>query len=175
MSLLTSCNKTELPIQEGESFQSINANIQPRRLFGNWQLSEMLADIPVDLNGDGTGNTNLLLETDCFDDMRIEFFQDGTFFTENAQMDFAAGASDNEFECLSGRDDIGTWEINRNELILTILVDGVLYTDTKIIKLTGNRFSFEVTEEESDIYVNDPGNTLVSDVQILELEYSRGN
>lgn len=175
ISLLFSCNKTKLPVEEEIPIQYSDANIQPKRLYGNWQLTVMLADTPVDLNNDGEANTNLLLETDCFDDMRIEFFENATFFTENAQMSFISGASGNEFECLSYRQDDGFWEIIRDDLILSVIIENVIYQETKRIRLTGNRFTFEVTEEESDMYVIDPGNTLVSDIQIIELEYTRNN
>ncbi|MCH4821994.1 lipocalin family protein [Gramella lutea] len=173
ISLLISCNRTKLPVEEEIPVQYSDANIQPKRLYGNWQLSVMLADTPVDLNADGEANTNLLLETDCFDDMRIEFFENATFFTENAQMSFSPGISSNQFECLSNRQDDGFWEIIRDDLILSVIIENVIYQETKRIRLTGNRFTFDVTEEESDMYVNDPGNTLVSDIQIIELEYSR--
>ena len=171
----SSCNRTRLPVEEDISSFLSDANIQPKKLYGNWQLTLMRTDTPVDLDGDGTGSTNLLQETDCYNDMRIEFSEDATFITQNAQMDFAAGTSGTEFECLNDRVDYGTWEIDRDLLILNILIDNEIYTDSKVIKLMGNRFSFEVTKEESEIYVNDPGNTLVSNVQVLELEYSRSN
>ncbi|MCP9198720.1 lipocalin family protein [Gramella sp. GC03-9] len=170
---LLSCDEMAPPLGEDELLMSQNANIQPRLLYGSWQISAMQANIPVDLDGDGSSNTNLLLETDCYDDMRIDFFENNGFFSINAQMDFAAGPGDDEFACLNNREDSGTWEINRDELFLYIVIGNILYTDSKTIKLSGNRFSFEVTKEESEIYVNDPGNTLVSDIQIVELEYSR--
>ena len=173
--VFNSCYRTKLPVEEDISSFLSDANIQPKKLYGNWQLTLMRTDTPVDLDGDGTASTNLLQETDCYDNMRVEFFEDATFITQNAQMDFAAGTSGTEFECLNDRVDNGTWEIDRDLLILNILIDNEVYTDSKVIKLTGNRFSFEVTKEESDMYVNDPGNTLVSDVQVLELEYSRSN
>lgn len=170
----SSCHKNNLA-EENVSDQFSDATIQPRSLYGNWELSVMRTDVGIDLNGDGTANTNLLLETDCYSNMRIQFFEDGTFFTENAQMDFAAGAGDNTFECLDGRQDKGNWEIKRDLLILNIKIDGEIYTDAKVIKLTGNRFTFEVTKAESNMYVNDPGNTMVSGIQILEVEYTRSN
>ncbi len=172
ISFLASCHRTKLPIEEdGIS----NVNLQPRLLYGNWQLSMMLTNEPLDLDGDGTGNANLLLETDCFDDMRIEFFEDQTFLIENAQINFAASAVDKGFECLNGNESAGTWEVELDLLILSSMIDDEVYTETKVIKLTGNRFTFEVTKAESDRYLNDPGNTLDPDIQILELEYSRNN
>lgn len=69
--------------------------------------------------------------------------------------------------------DFGTWDIDGDELILNINIDGVIYTNRKKLYLTQNTFSFDVSKMESNQYVNDPGNISASEIRILELEYSR--
>lgn len=141
-------------------------------LLGIWNLSDMHTDVAVDLNNDGIKQNNLKEETTCFDPMAITFNDDMTFSSINARMDFAADG-ENTFECMGGRTDTGTWNLNGNILTLNVVINGESYTHTKELTFTGSTFKFEVTKFESQQYVTDPGNTLVSDVTIVYLEYTK--
>ncbi len=151
----------------------VTANIEFSDLVGDWDLSVMKADRDVDLNKDGTFNSNLLLETSCFDPMSISFYDDKTFSSVNARLDFEAGTNNDEFFCMGNRTDTGTWEIEGDVLTLKVEINGIFYEDKKNLILSGDTFSFEVSKTESNRYVEDPGNTSVSQIIVLKLEYTQ--
>lgn len=173
ISILSSCSKEESLESLNENLMETNANIKPSKLYGSWTVSKLVADVPVDLNNDGTGNTNILLETNCFDSMGVVLNQDKTFSSTNSQMDFAAGASNTDFACLMDRTDSGTWEIQQDQLTLNLVINGISFSQTKTISLRGSRFSFDINKADSNQYVNDPGNTAASNIRILEVEYQK--
>ncbi|APG60447.1 DUF5004 domain-containing protein [Christiangramia salexigens] len=171
--LVISCNAEDM-VEESELIKVSNATaISPNDMVGQWDLSQMIADAPVDLDGDDQSSTNLLDETSCFNTMNITFFNDGTFNTNNATMSFEEGAGNNEFSCISSRMDGGDWEVRNDSLILTMMIDTYMYTHKKAINMQANTFGFDVTKIESDQYVDDPGNTQASEIRILELGYTR--
>lgn len=143
-------------------------------MIGHWQLSGMIADTAVNLNADTVYSKNLLDETDCFNTMSITFNEDGTFVTNNAQMTFEEGTTNDQFSCLTDRMDNGDWEVRNDSLILNMVINSASYTHKKLINLETNKFSFDVNKIESNQYVNDPGNTQASPIRILELEYTKG-
>ena len=82
-------------------------------LNGNYILTTLNADVPVDLNNDDITNTNLLEETSCFDIMEVNFNTDGSFSAINSKFDFNGGASGNEVTCTT-RTDSGTLSLTEN-------------------------------------------------------------
>lgn len=142
-------------------------------MIGHWNLSGMVADTLIDLNGDANYSKNLLDETNCFNTMSITFKEDGTFISNNSQMTFESGTSNNEFSCLTDRLDNGDWEVRNDSLILNLIINAEEYTHKKIINLGTNTFSLDVTKIESNQYVDDPGNTQASPIRILEVEYTK--
>lgn len=170
--LFPGCSKEEVYMDD-EMLKISNATITSGDLVGHWNLSRMVADTAVNLNDDSVANINLLEETSCFNNMSITFGSDGTFSTNNATMTFEAGSEGDNFSCISDRMDTGTWEVNDNNLLLTMIIDGYTYTHSKAINLSTNTFTFDVTKIESDQYVDDPGNTQASEIRILELEYTK--
>lgn len=171
--MLFSCSAEKDSDTEPLKVSDLTVSIIPSDLIGQWQLSRMKSDTLIDLNKDGILNDNVLAETSCFNEMGVTFNEDLTFSTINARLDFNGGANNDEFVCVKNRMDFGTWDIDGDELILNINIDGVIYTNRKKLYLTQNTFSFEVTKLESNQYVNDPGNTSASEIRILELEYTR--
>lgn len=172
MFFFSGCSKDESQLNSTLKVSNITA-ISSNDMIGHWELSGMMADTAIDLDSDNASSRNLLDETTCFNTMSITFNEDGTFISNNAQMTFESGASNNEFFCLSDRMDDGEWQVSNDSLILTFLVDGKTYTHKKLIDLASNKFSLEVTKLESDQYVNDPGDTQASPIRILELEYTK--
>lgn len=144
-------------------------------MVGEWRLTTMLADTLVDLDGDGIGHENILEETTCFDTMGVTFYDDGTFTTVNSKLDFNYGENADEFKCLAGRTDHGTWDIENDELILDLQINGEVYTDRKIIEKEADRFGFDVSKFESSQYVDDPGDSHASHILVLAVEYTRVN
>ena len=169
---LTSCSKEEMAMDSLLKVSNATA-VTTNDMIGNWELSGMMADTAVNLNNDQVYSKNLLDETDCFNTMSITFDEDGTFVTNNAQMTFESGASNDQFSCLTDRMDNGDWEVRNDSLILTMEINTSIYTHKKLINLDTNKFSFDVTKIESNQYVNDPGNTQASPIRILELEYTK--
>ena len=169
---LIGCSKEEVS-KTSELRISDATAISSSDMVGYWELSGMMADTLVDLDDDNISSKNLLDETDCFNTMSITFNEDGTFTSNNAQMTFEAGASNNQFSCLSDRMDSGDWEVRNDSLILTMQINSATYTHRKLINLETDKFSFDVNKIESNQYVNDPGDTQASPIRILELEYTR--
>lgn len=172
---LSSCTNDDMADLQAEDLEAkiLTANLQDSDLVGHWDLSTMSTDTPVDLNRDGVYNQNLLSETDCFDPMSITFNSDKNFTSVNARLDFKAGESNDEFFCMGNRTDSGTWSVEGDVLILKVDIDGTIYEDKKQIELEGNTFSFDVSEQESQKYVADPGDTSVSKVTVVSLEYTK--
>lgn len=175
--LFFSCGGEDLDDNEMLAFTATNlsAEISANDLLGKWNINMLKTNVPVDLNGDGTENIDLLLETSCFDPMSITFFNDDTYAAVNARMDFAGGPGNDEFICMDSSEtpDTGTWSLEGDTLTMTITVDGTIYTHEKKITYTGNSFSFDVDRLESQQYFTDPGDTMVSDVDVVFSEYIR--
>lgn len=173
MAVLTSCADGDVEEDFSINSKMLTATIESSELIGVWDLSAMNADTAVDIDGDGVANTNLLLETSCFDPMGITFNEDMTFTSVNSRMDFKAGDANDEFLCLGNNIDSGTWSVDGDVLTLHVIYDSSIYTHEKTLSLNGNTFSFEVSKTESMLYVDDPGDTSVSGVLILSLEYKQ--
>ncbi|MFZ0490770.1 MAG: lipocalin family protein [Salegentibacter sp.] len=167
----------ENAVMQAEAIQEVNVvtPIDYNSLIGEWKVSKMESDTLVDLNGDGVWNTNILAETDCFQNMGVTFNSDGTTTTTNAKLDFTLGPNGDEFGCIAGRTDAGTWSVENDELVMNLNIDGVVYTDRKQIVQTATTFSMDITKFESDQYVNDPGNSQASQIRILSVEYTKIN
>ncbi|SHF74868.1 Lipocalin-like domain-containing protein [Salegentibacter echinorum] len=177
---LISCEAEDSEIMASNvSGTDATASITPADLEGEWILSKMNADTLVDLNNDNVGHKNILLETDCFDTMGVVFNPNGDMVTTNSKLDFKAGANNDEFKCLSGRTDTGTWRVenqnNEERLVLTMTINGNEYTHSRVLERTENTFAFEVSKMESEQYYGNPDGTDAEDVTILSLEYTRVN
>ena len=174
--LFSSC-EPESSVVQADAIQETNVTtpIDYNSLIGEWKVSKMEADTLVDLNNDGIWNRNILAETDCFQNMGVIFNADGATSTTNAKLDFTLGPNGDEFGCIAGRTDTGTWSVENDELVMNLDIDGATYTDRKQITQTATTFSMDITKFESDQYVNDPGNTQASQIRILSVEYTKIN
>ncbi len=175
MVLLGSCEPNNDVITAVNITQTNLTVIDRDSMVGEWQLTTMQADTLVDLDDDGIGHVNILEETTCFDTMGITFNDDGTFTTVNSKLDFNYGANADEFKCLSGRTDQGTWDVENDELILDLQINGEVYNDRKIIGKEADSFGFDVSKFESSQYVDDPGDSHASHILVLAVEYTRVN
>ncbi len=180
MLILVSCEPNEDHVAETEiNSLNVTANITPEDIEGEWRLSAMNTDTVVDLNSDGIFNSNILLETDCFTDMGVVFSAGGNMTTTNSKLDFKSGVNNNDFECLSGRTDSGSWEVeNVNEeerLVITMTIDGITRTHFRVLERTANTFAFDISKFESNQYYENPDGTDAENVTVLSLEYTRLN
>lgn len=172
--LFPACSGEDVNDSDAEALnQKMLTYIETADLVGHWDLSVLRADIAVDLNADGASNTNLLEETSCFDVMNIDFRDDMTFTSVNSRMDFAAGETNDAFECMAPRTDVGTWDVQGDTLTLNVNISGTIFTHTKKLTMGVSTFSFDVTKLESQQYVKDPGNTVVSGITIMSQTYTR--
>ncbi|MGY5851534.1 DUF5004 domain-containing protein [Salegentibacter sp. F14] len=172
---LGSCEPSSEDVMAVDISQTNLTVIDRDSMVGEWRLTTMQADTLVDLDDDGIGHENILEETTCFDTMGVTFFADGTFTTVNSKLDFNYGVNGDEFKCLSGRTDHGTWDVENDELILNLEINGEVYSDRKIINKEADRFGFDVSKFESSQYVDDPGDSHASHILVLAVEYTRVN
>ena len=171
--LVSSCAGEDLDDKDAELLNTkMLVYIDSQDLIGTWKLTVMQANIPVDLNDDDITNTNLLQETWCFNEMNIDLRADG-FSSVNARMDFQAGETNDKFLCMTPRTDSGTWKVDGDILTLNVNIGGEIFTHTKKLTLENNTFSFDVTKLESEQYVKDPGNTVVSGITVMYLTYTK--
>ncbi|SKB54816.1 hypothetical protein SAMN05660776_1835 [Salegentibacter holothuriorum] len=178
--VFVSCEPNEDPISSDElNAANATASIVPEDLEGEWILSAMLTDTVVDINNDGVFNSNILLETNCFQDMGVTFLPNGDMVTNNSKLDFKAGTNDDEFECLSGRTDSGNWDVENvnteERLVISMTIDGTTRTHSRILDRTANTFAFEISKFESEQYYGNPSGTDAEEVTVLSLEYTRLN
>ncbi len=177
---IASCEPNQDHVAETEvNNLNATANITPEDLEGEWILSAMETDTVVDLNNDGVFNSNILLETNCFQDMGVTFSNNGDMITTNSKLDFKAGESNDDFKCLSGRTDTGSWDVenvnNDERLVITMTIDGTTRTHSRILERTDNTFAFEISKFESEQYYGNPDGTDAEEVTVLSLEYTRVN
>ncbi|MCB7482354.1 DUF5004 domain-containing protein [Christiangramia sediminis] len=170
--MMASCSKEEMAMDSQLKVSNATA-VTTNDMIGYWELSGMMADTAVNLNDDAFSSKNLLDETNCFNTMSITFDENGTFISNNAQMTFESGTSNNQFSCLTDRMDSGEWQVRNDSLILSVEINNSTFTHKKLINLETNKFSLDVTKIESNQYVNDPGNTQASAIRILEVEYTK--
>lgn len=177
---IASCEPNQDHVAETEvNNLNATANITPEDLVGEWELSAMNTDFAVNLNNDTIHNKNILLETDCFKNMGVIFNPDGSMTTTNSKLDFKAGESNDDFKCLSGRTDTGSWDVENvngdERLVITMTIDGTTRTHSRILDRTANTFAFEISKFESEQYYGNPDGTDAEEVTVLSLEYTRVN
>lgn len=148
-------------------------DIQQNQLVGTWKIESVTSDVAVDLNADGSSSTNLLNETTCFDSMYFDFNVEGVLETEQARTSF----TEEEMTC----DGVGvytaTYEVSGNDLSVTADFDGQTVTLTKTIGLSsdadGEYLHVAIEEYEVEQFVSDPGNTVASDIERIEVVYKK--
>ena len=146
-------------------------------LVGLWNMYSMSSmETTVDFDQDGVFTNDLLEETDCFDDMYFDFKETGVVDTKQSRLYFSAATG--MFSCQTTGDYDATYTVNGNQLTVTFNVGGQQYTETKTISIyteNGNEFlKVTLTNQETDsaVYVaDDPGNTVASDIQKIEMIY----
>ncbi len=180
MLIIVSCEPNEDHVAETEiNATNAMASITPEDLEGEWLLSAMETDTVVDLNNDGVFNSNILLETNCFEDMGVSFLENGNMTTTNSKLDFKAGSNNDDFKCLSGRTDSGSWDVenvnNDERLVITMTIDGTTRTHSRILDRTSKTFAFDISKFESEQYYGNPDGTDAEKVTVLSLEYTRVN
>ena len=148
-------------------------DIQQNQLVGTWKIEAMTSDVAVDLDADGSSNTNLLNETTCFDGMYFAFNNDGVVETEQGRISI----SEEELKCDGIGNYTAAYEVSGNTLAVTADFDGQTVTLTKTIGLSsdanGEYLHVALEEYEVEQIVSDPGNTVASDIKRIEIVYKK--
>ena len=92
-------------------------------IVGNWELTSVMADIPVDLDGDGTISSNLLEELPCFMSTYL-INEDNTFEQTSVDVDVNINIlvlpPMIEADCLETSSvEVGTWSLEEDQLTIT--------------------------------------------------------
>jgi hypothetical protein len=83
-------------------------------LTGTYRMTSWNAPMAVDLNGDGTTNTNVMTETNCYNNSMMTINQNGTYtMTYNS-----AGINGTAIEC-DTETTVGTWTRSGNTFTTT--------------------------------------------------------
>lgn len=143
-------------------------------LTGTWVMHSMTSDIAVDLNFDENRSNDVLAETDCFDGSYFTFDEKGGFRTGQAKLDF--GADSNKFECAYGEYD-ALFEVDGNELAIKIQINDTVVSQSKTIALSsndsGDYLHLSLEDYEVSEFINDPGTTVASGVERIEIVYKK--
>ena len=88
-------------------------------ILGEWKLIQANVENPIDVNGDGVAETDLMEEIPCFTGTS-EFLADGTFSQSFAQLEITEVNGEPTYGCNGFSTNSGIYELNGNQLKLTI-------------------------------------------------------
>jgi len=142
-------------------------------VIGQWVLIEINSDPAIDLGNDGTTDTNLMLQTICFDGWGLEFEANGTLTADSAdiEIDPNAGAT---LLC-TPRTDTGTYVLNGNDVTASTTVDGVVESQTVTISIANNLMTILATEADVADLFNIPDGEFYSNLMSLEFVLQKVN
>ncbi len=125
---------------------------------GVWKLTELNLEEPYDFNEDGAPNSNLMTETNCYQNELMSFLPNNTgVATSNSYASITIEGEDFSIECIEEVEETPfNWIQTQNTIAITI--DGQTFNAT----LTGNKLSFVIPE---GFYA---GNTEEGGVEILQ-------
>lgn len=108
-------------------------------LEGVWRMTSFSTTNPYDLNGDGTPNNDIIVETGCYQNETIEFMSNGTGVSTNRsfldiEVTIVTGTTDEyeyDFDCVSEffQEDF-TWTQTGSSVAVTIGAFTILATQT---------------------------------------------
>lgn len=148
-------------------------DIQQNQLVGTWMIESMTSNIAVDLDADGSSSVDLLAETTCFDGMYFDFNAEGVVETEQGRI----SVLEDRVECDGRGVYNATYEVSGNTLTVTAEMNGQVVTLTKTIGLSsdasGEYLHVALEDYEVDQIVSDPGTTVASDIERIEIVYKK--
>lgn len=132
-------------------------------IAGNYVLTSLVSDVAVDLDQDGTSDTQLMNETTCFDTVAISFDANGNFTTTVSEVGFDAN---NVLTC-STIVTTGTYTFANSVLTITTAVNGGSVTESKAVLLTATTLEIGATDTEvAQYFTNSPGTPASAITQI---------
>ena len=130
---------------------SVSDNQNDADIEGTWLLTAWIGEEPIDLNNDGTENTNFLNEMDCYNNELLEFNAGGNgLSTSNSYADFSfvieVGTTDSfiyTIDCIQEFDEAPfTWShVSGNTYTVTTVDD-----DDFDVTIDGNQLSIFVPQ-----------------------------
>ncbi len=109
-------------------------------IAGSYILTSFNSSVPTDINGDNTTSTNLLNETNCFNNMLLVLNANNTFTADAKGIDINLEGTG--YECFVDPDLAGSWSLSGNQLTLTYVEDNETFTD--VFTVSGNTLTFSV-------------------------------
>ncbi|MFN2260998.1 MAG: DUF5004 domain-containing protein [Psychroflexus sp.] len=159
--LLLSCS------DDDDQVQTLSEN----DLQGSWTLVEMNASSGVDLNNDGTSNTDITNETDCFDNMTVDFQAENNFMLDYPGLDFDQVDGETVLNC-NDNNTTGSYSLNGSTLSITTEIENTVETDDFQVNLNGNQLSFTVTNAQAASYFDfDTSDNENADLQSIEFVF----
>jgi len=136
-------------------------------IAGEWFLVELNSTPAIDLENDGTMDTNLMWQTTCFDGWSLEFIPNGNVLNAtSADIIFDPTASPT-LDC-TPRVDSGNYSISGNDLTVSTTVDGTVESQTLTINISNDTLSFVATESDVASMFNIPDGEVYSNLTSLE-------
>lgn len=140
-------------------------------LEGSWTLIEMNASSGVDLNNDGTSNTDITTETDCFDNMTVNFEAENNFMLNYPSLDFDEVDGETVLNC-GDANTSGSYNLSGNTLSITTEIENTVETDDFQVNLSGNQLSFTVTNAQAASYFDfDTSDNENADLESIEFVF----
>lgn len=172
---LISCSGEDLDNNGSTDYNAkmLDVFIYDSELVGEWEVDAMITDRQTDLNGDGESNYDLLMESSCFEKMVYTFKGDKTFTIINPILELTKRDNKDEFNCQNPTTISGKWTIKDDMLTLYIKKNNVEYQEKKHLVLLENHFYLEINKNESKEFINDKGNSSVSGLSVVALEFER--
>jgi len=134
---------------------------------GEWVLIEINSTPAIDLENDGTMDTNLMLQTTCFNGWGLDFIPNGNVLTAfSADIIFDPTATPT-LDC-TPRTDAGNYSLSGNDLTVSTTVDGTVESQTLTITVANDTLSFVATESDVESMFNIPDGEIYSNLTSLE-------
>ncbi|MCR5863329.1 hypothetical protein LRS05_14910 [Flavobacterium sp. J372] len=105
---------------------TVNASID-----GTWKLTGIILDDAYDFDGDGTASTNLVTETNCFNNSKLIFANGQIFITGEDVSISSEGTGSNaiySFECDPADTAVSTYTVTDNQVIVGTGEDAAFLT-----------------------------------------------
>jgi hypothetical protein len=154
-----------------ESDDSTPEPLSQNDIQGEWYLTQLNANEPVDLNNDNEENIDLTQETSCFNGMLVNFENDTYQFTY-PKINFTGQNN----ETLSCEDTLntGTYTLENNILTATTTIEGSSNNENVTVGLNNNQLKFTVTNSQVSAYLNlDNSTNENADLEFLEFVFEK--
>jgi hypothetical protein len=154
-----------------ESDDSTPEPLSQNDIQGEWYLTQLNANEPVDLNNDNEENIDLTQETSCFNGMLVNFENDTYQFTY-PKINFTG--QNNEILNCEDTLNTGTYTLENNILTATTTIDGSSNTENVTVGLNNNQLKFTVTNSQVSAYLNlDNSTNENADLEFLEFVFEK--